>query len=110
MIGKLKPRNLDFFDFPGSHHQEIPEMPSSYREPESMWAVIGESRDQKTIVPNISMVTSSSFIIGQPSPDHLHQAQSHMIVDNPLFVPDGYLGGDNMQEWNAMVEHQAHSN
>jgi hypothetical protein len=33
-----------------------------------------------------------------------------MIVDNPLFVPDGYLGGDNLQEWNAMVEHQPHGN
>ena len=44
MMGKIKPRNLDFFDFP--HHQDMPELnTTSYRENENMWAVIGESRD-----------------------------------------------------------------
>jgi hypothetical protein len=74
MMGKLKPRNLDFFDFA---HQDLPELhPPSFRENENMWAVIGEQRDQKIIgggVPNGSMPASASFIIGAPSPDHLHQ-------------------------------------
>ena len=95
MMGKLKPRNLDFFDFP---HQDMPEMNNtSFRENENMWAVIGEQRDQKImggVVPNGSLVPSASFIIGAPSPDHLHQNQSHMITDAPIFT-DGYLAGDH---------------